>query len=261
MDERTPDREPGSPDPIVADYWSVPPADPDSSPGAPTMIEVGPATGRATVPTAITPPDASDPLPPPSSSTYRARPVSDGIEIELPEIRVPAPRLSNPISAPGTPVESAPSDAGAVDKPLPHRVPRNAAEAPWADLAHSEVPYPVRAAAHVSARDSDPEPLVVPPVAPLPTTPAVSGPYAHDDWRGRIRGGAAGTRGTVYRDGRSVTGTPAPVEQPAADPSTEDSDDSGLGQKLAKIAVIGALLALFVVAFIYGPTISEWLNS
>jgi hypothetical protein len=115
--------------------------------------------------------------------------------------------------------------------------------------------------------------------------------YPADDWRGRIKGAPARADANVYGAGGGLasanpaTGASATPAAPAGD-ATKPARDNGeattagpvgrpqvtgrRGQavdtakpisvldRAARIALLGALLAIFVLLFIFGPKISQW---
>jgi hypothetical protein len=78
-------------------------------------------------------------------------------------------------------------------------------------------------------------------------------PYSNEDWRSTVRGPAVAaveSAGTIYRQAGD-----------SSDDEDEDDDEPiSLAQRVLRAGVIVALLAIFVVAFIYGPAISAWFN-
>jgi hypothetical protein len=141
----------------------------------------------------------------------------------------------------------------------------------------------VRAAAAVPARARMLRPDGVAAAAPVS--------YAADDWRGRIKGAPARADAHVYgvsggptsagpgagsaavsvpaaRAGDATTpvanikrGTVAPAGRGKATQSAQGTDTSqpvSMLDRAARIGLLGALLAIFVLLFIFGPRISQW---
>jgi hypothetical protein len=149
-----------------------------------------------------------------------------------------------------------------------------------ANTAETDFPVRVRAAATVPARVRMLRPDGVPSAAPIT--------YTADDWRGHIKGaparadahvyGAAGGLASAFPtrrgpDAVSVPTTPADPTEPAGDTGertvgrreatgraepAETVKRVSVLDRAARIGLLGALLALFVLLFIFGPKISQW---
>jgi predicted secreted protein len=76
----------------------------------------------------------------------------------------------------------------------------------------------------------------------------VETPYSSEDWRSNVRGTSVvsvESAGTVYR----------------ADAEEDEDEPISLAQRILRYGVVLGLIALLVVAFLYGPAINAWFSS
>jgi hypothetical protein len=216
----------------------------------------------------------------PLAPVSAARANADALANRPPRISEPGPRIRADASADAhraaarvRPVGS--SAVGSSDLAVPPTAANEAA----GDGAR------VRAAASVPAHARMRRPDGVPAAAPVS--------YAADDWRGRIKGAPARADAQIYgapggsrsqgpraslaaglsvpntRAGDATTPAAANSERGAAAPAghgraaerTRAADAAkpvSMLDRAARIGLLGGLLAIFVLLFIFGPKISQW---
>jgi hypothetical protein len=213
------------------DYWGQ-----ARSGGAPTSLEPPlPSPLEPPLPSPLEPP-APSPLEPPAPHQPPPSPFPTPYPVEPP---APEPHPPAPSPAPYPPAP----------EPQPD---------PWPDPVRPE-PDPI-----------PPDPPPAPNPMPNPMPGDQHGRYAPEDWRSHIRGTAAHSSGTVYgADRPAAAPAPAPAPAPAAaapspvpvTPPAPVRTGPSTPDRIARVAVIVLIIMLLVVGFIYGPQISQWLES
>jgi hypothetical protein len=84
--------------------------------------------------------------------------------------------------------------------------------------------------------------------------------YTADDWRGHIKGAPARPEARVYgAAGGPDSANPVTAELAAPTPPSGDvTKPISILDRAARVALLGTLLAIFVLLFIFGPKISQW---
>jgi homeobox protein ESX1 len=233
-----------------------PPSVPTQSSVPPTAVPIAPPAGRviARARVAVPMPFSVDPAPVPAVPAPAAS-LAHAAVPDTPTAHRPMP------TAPPAVVD--PTDAAYLgdDEDLDRPIVMPRAVGPYASTAYPEVAsaYPTASGYPI---DSGPveTPLTLAEAA-APATAAYDEPdaphYATGDWRRNIRGSTAHVNGRVYRDERPPPDAAVPLPAPEA----PEDEPISTADKLARAGVIALLIVMFVLAFIYGPAISEWLNN